>query len=382
MSGEPVPIVRPALPELDELMPAFRDILESGQVTTGAWTRRLEHQAARRLEVDHVVATGSGTSALTLALRGLDLSAGVEDTPGEVITSAFSWTATAHAISWNGLTPVFADIDPDTLTLDPEATRDAITERTVGILPVNVFGLAPDVAAFDTLARERDLTMVYDSAQGLGSRIDGRPVGGHGHAECFSMSPTKVVTGIECGLVSTRDGELATRLRSLRDCGKDPAGSGDVLEVGMSARLSELNAAVATLNLERLDALVERRRELIAGYRERLAGLPGLRFQHLPNGCESSGNYFVVRLGAEAPLERDELQRELAAQGIQSKRYFWPALHQQRAYAHRRSAHEGRLPHSEEAARTALALPLFHSLAPQAQERVCAAVRRAFGAPD
>ena len=376
MSDAPIPIVRPALPDFDEIEPAFREIFASGQITTGLWTRRLEDLVSERLGVADTVAFNSGTSALILALRALQKEPNKE---GEVITSPFTWTASAHSIAWNGLTPVFVDIDPHTLTLDPQAVRAAIRENTVGIMPVNVFGVPPDTEAFAGIADDYDLRLVYDSAQGLGSSWKGQPVGGFGHAEIFSMSPTKVVTGIECGLVTTMDRELAATLRSLRDYGKDPGGSGDVLSIGLSARVPELNACVGYTNMQRLDTLLERRRQLFTRYSQMLSTLPGVRFQQHPEESTSTNNYFVLLVEPQAPITRDALHDRLAEQGIQTKKYFWPALHMQAAYRHLRKVYEGHLPHAEAAASAGLALPLFDSMTEEQLIRVVRSVREAFG---
>jgi dTDP-4-amino-4,6-dideoxygalactose transaminase len=240
-----IPIVQPTLHDFDQVIAEFRQAWESGQVTTGVFTRRFEAAVEEKLGVPHAVMVQSCTAGLMLVLRALELK-------GEVIMPAFTWTATAHAAVWNGLTPVFAEITPGAYTLDPQAVAKALTPRTAAVMPVNVFGCPPDYDAFRDLAQKRGLPLVYDSAQGLGSQYrtqEGawRYAGGFGEAEVFSMSPTKVVSAMEGGLITTRNGELAGKLRQMRDYGKSPDGE-DIEWLGLSARVPEINAIVGRHN--------------------------------------------------------------------------------------------------------------------------------------
>lgn len=368
----PLPLVRPSLPDLSTLAATFQSIWESGTVTTGPVTRAFEAAVADELDVAHVVMVNHGTTALMLAARALGLA-------GEVVVPSFSWTATAGALAWNGIEPVFADITPGRLTLDPAAAEAAITPYTSAIMPVNVFGVPPDVEAFEELGERHGLPILYDTAQGLGSRYRGRRCGGFGAAECFSLSPTKVVTAVEGGLVTTNDAGVAEAVRSMRDSGKSADGS-DIIRLGLSGRPSELHAAVGLEMFGRVDTLIAERAERAGWYRELLAGLPGLRFQEVPEDVYSTGNYFVVLLDpAEAPITRSDLQAALEADGIQSKRYFFPAIHRQAAYGHLASRYVGRLPVTERAATSGLALPFFGSMTREDAERVARAVRAAFG---
>lgn len=371
--GELLPLVRPALPEAAELQPMFEEILRSGMVTTGPVTRAFEAAIARELGVGHAVMVNHGTTALMLAVRALELT-------GEVIVPSYSWTATAGALVWNGIEPVFADVMPGRLTLDPAAAEAAITPRTSAIMPVNVFGVPPEIEAFEELGRRYRLPILYDSAQGLGSRYRGSRCGGFGAAECYSLSPTKVVTAVEGGLVTTDDEALAAAVRSMRDSGKNEDGS-DIVRLGLSGRPSELHAAVALRTFERVEPLIAERHERMGWYREALADLTGLSFQEIPDDVFTTGNYLVVFLdGEEAPIDRDRLYASLEADHIQSKRYFHPAIHNQAAYAHLRDRYVGRLPVTEKASAEGLALPLFGAMTREDVERVAAAVRKAYGA--
>ena len=207
----------------------------------------------------------------------------------------------------------------------------------------------------------------------------GRYDGGFGAAECFSMSPTKVVTAVEGGIVTTNDDALADQIRSMRDSGKNQDSS-DIVRLGLSGRPSELHAAVAVAMFEQVEALIARRMELFRWYREALAGIPGLSYQEIPDDVTTTGNYCVILVDeAETRISRDELYRELVRQKIQVKRYFYPALHLQEAYSDLRARYEGRLPVTEKASAQGIALPLFNSMRREDIERVATAVAGALG---
>ena len=362
-----IPIVRPTLFDLEAVVKEFRQAWESGQVTTDRFTRRFEALVEDRLEVDQAIMVQSCTAGLMLVLKALDLT-------GEVILPGFTWTATAHAVVWNSLTPVFADITPGTYTLDPQAVTRAISPRTAAIMPVNVFGCPPDYEAFGQLARDRGVRLIYDSAQGLGSRFqpaDGgwRYSGGFGDAEVFSLSPTKVISAMEGGLITTHNRALADRLRQMRDYGKSPD-SDDIAWLGLSARVPEINAIVGRHSFEKLDSLVARRHELITAYQAAFKALPGVTCQQVPLNCRSSGNYFTLFISDEARVSRDEAYRRLHSRGIQTKKYFYPALHLQTVYRGLRETYQGRLPVTEAASAKGLALPLFSHMTPETFQQV------------
>ncbi len=369
----PIPIVKPTLHDFAEVVAEFRQAWESGGVTTGSFTRQFEAAVEEKLRVPQAVMVQSCTAGLMLVLRAMEVQ-------GEVILPAFTWTATAHAVMWNGLTPVFADIIPEVYTLDPTAASRAITPRTAVIIPVNVFGCPPDYAAWERLAQDHQLPLIYDSAQGLGSQFLGpdgtwRYSGGFGEAEVFSMSPTKVVSAMEGGLITTHNRTLAEKLRQLRDYGKT-AGAEDIAWLGLSARVPEINAIVARHNFAHMDALVTRRRELIATYKAKLADLPGVTFQQIPRGYKTSGNYFTLFVNPEqARCNRDEAYDQLQKRGIQAKKYFHPALHLQEVYRELGRPYRGKLPVTETASARGLALPLFSHMTQETLFQVIRQVR-------
>lgn len=352
-----IPIVNPTLLEWEAVISEFRQSWETGQVTTGQFTRRFEEAVEETLEVPHAVMVQSCTAGLMLALRALDLQ-------GEVIMPAYTWTATAHAAVWNGLIPVFADIQPGKYTLDPDKAISAITPQTAAIIPVNVFGCPPDYDAFAAIGEKYQISIIYDSAQGLGSKYrttagSWKFSGRYGEVEIFSMSPTKVITAMEAGLITTANAELAQKLRQMRDYGKTPDGE-DIAWMGLSARVPEVNAIVAYHNFRHMDALIARRREIMKMYRDHLSGLPGVTFQEIPADRQTSGNYFTIFIDPrEARKSRDEVYGILKENQVQAKKYFFPALHLQRVYQELRQKYQGKLPVTETAAQSGLALPMF-----------------------
>ncbi|MGH7316130.1 MAG: DegT/DnrJ/EryC1/StrS family aminotransferase [Candidatus Rokuibacteriota bacterium] len=366
-----MPIIRPTLPDLDELADLLRASWEAGLVTAGPLGRAFEQEVCHRTGAAHAVAVSSCTAGLMLSVQALDLPPGAE-----VVVPSFTFAATAQALVWNGLVPVFCDCRPDDLTLDPEDVERNLSPRTAAICAAYVYGLPPDVEGLSEVAARHGLPLYFDSAQGLGAEYHGTKAGAFGTSEIFSLSPTKVVTAVEGGVICTGDARLAERLRSMRDYGKDPRNGEDMVDLGLSARMSELHAAVGLLSLRHLDELVKARLALIESYRLRLGRLPGCGVQALPRDRTTSGNYFVLFVTDRARLGRDEVQAALKAKGIQTKRYFHPPLHEQtlfRRVACRLSEH---LEDTERASREALALPLYGHMTREQLDHVCREVER------
>jgi len=364
------PIIRPSLPDLDRLREKLETMWRSGQITAGDYVRTFEEEVAKKVGVCHAVAVSSCTSGLILAARALSLS-------GEVIVPSFTFAATVHALAWNGIVPVFCDSDPGTLNLDPRKVEEKISRKTSAIVPVSIFGVPPRVKEFARLARKHRLRLLYDSAQALGAKVNGRHIGGFGDAEVFSLSPTKVVTAIEGGMVTTDDSVLAKRIRQMRDYGKADDGE-NMAFIGLSARMSEPNAAVGLLNLRRSAGLIRRRAKLVVLYRKLLSGLPGIRFQEIPGDVSPSFNYMVVFVDGSGGVTRDTLHGWLKEEGIQTKRYFYPAVHEMIAYRKWGRKYIGRLPVAEKASREGLALPLHGDLQKEEVEFICSRVKGAF----
>jgi dTDP-4-amino-4,6-dideoxygalactose transaminase len=369
-----LPVIRPTLPALEEVQDLLRRSWDSGVVTLGSTVRAFEEEACRRTGAGHAIALSSCTAGLMLVPRALGLPPG-----SEVILPSFTFAATAQALVWNGLVPVFVDCLPGSYTLDPEDVERNLTSKTSAICPVYIYGLPPDAEALVDLGRRKGVPVYFDSAQGLGATYRGQPAGSFGRCEVFSLSPTKVVTAVEGGLVTTSDDGLAARLRSMRDYGKDPEGGEEMIHLGLSARMSELHAAVGLLSLRNVDALVGARLERIARYRERLARLPGCRVQEYPGDRTTSGNYFVLFISERARRSRDEVYSALKAAGIQTKRYFHPPVHEQAVFQRFPMRVSARLTETARASREGLALPLYSHMTGGQLEAVCRHIEQLLG---
>ncbi len=362
------PILRPGLPDFDEVADEFRLLFASGAVTTATHTEALEREVGKVLGVRNVIALSSCTTGLVFAMKAIELK-------GEVIVPSYAFNSSGLAVHWAGLTPVFCDCIEGTLNIDVNSAQAALSERTVAIMPVSVYGLPPDIDAVGRLAAGRGLKVIYDSAMGLGSRYRGRYLGGFGDVEVFSLSTKKLVTGIEGGLVTTNDDGLAAVMRRMRDYGRSTE-SPDFVDVGLSARFSELHAVIARRNLHRLDALTRDRRDVVDRYRKALAGVHGIGFIQEPADCEANGLMMVIKVdAAQAGVKRDALMAGLAARGIQASRYFYPPLHRQGVYERIPHGQAPSLEVSERVGGQVLALPIYTGMGDDAIAEIAGAVR-------
>jgi perosamine synthetase len=352
VADEAIPLARPVLGEEEER--AVIDVLRSGQLSLGPRVEQFEQHFASRVGAPLASAVSSGTAGLHLALRAV----GVQD-GDEVVTSPFSFVASANAALFERARPVFADIDPVTLNLDPQATADAVTSRTRALLPVHVFGYPADMEAFEALALQNDLAIVEDACEALGARhADGAPVGGRGNPAVFGFYANKQLTTGEGGMVTFADRALKERIDSERNQGRAPdMGWLDHDRLGFNYRLSDIACALGIAQLERLREMLAARARVAARYREALAGVEGLELPCADRAGNERGWFvFVVQLPRE--VDRDQTVRELATAGIQSKPYL-PAIHLMSFYRERFGHREGEFPICEDVAARSLALPFF-----------------------
>ena len=361
-------LLRPTLPPLSAIQDGLAEALSTGILTKGPALRSYEDRLAEHLGVGHAVAVASCTLGLVLTL---DRFAG-----GEAVMPSFTFMATAMAAVRAGLTPVFADIDPDTWCLDARRAAAAITPRTAVIIPVHLFGNPADEDAFATLSQESGVPVVYDAAHGFGALRDGSPPGSAGLAQVFSTSPTKLLITGEGGVVSTNDDELGERLRVAREYGN--RGDYDAELAGLNARLPEASALLGTASLALLEAEATRRNHLAAIYRRRLGALPGITFQHIRDVDRSSYKDFSIRVGPAFGLSRDELALALAAEGIQTRAYYVPPAHRLSLFAGRRAETEPLLPNTTALAADVLTLPLYGRMSEEDIERVAECVAEIF----
>lgn len=362
--SRPVYVSQPLLPDPDAVLEKIRIIWNNRYLTNnGPMARTLEALLSDFLGAGHLSVFSNGTVALQIACRALDLS-------GEVITTPFTFAATPHSLAWNGVTPVFCDIDDRTLNMDPGKIEERITSRTTAILPVHVFGYPCDVKAIEEIARKYGLKVLYDAAHAFGVKVDGVPVGTFGDISMFSFHATKVYHTVEGGALTFAGGELKERADRLRNFGIRSEEM--VEEPGTNGKLNELQAAVGILVLDQVEAEIARRKELTCLYRRLLADIPGISFKEDLPDVEHNYSYFTIRVDRESfGLSRDELYLRLKEYNVFARKYFYPLCSTFPCYKDLPSASPDTLPVAVKAAGQVLALPLHGSLADEDVEKIC-----------
>ena len=363
-----VRFVRPELPPFENVTGVYEEAYENGSLTNGSLARRFEDAVAERLGVKHCIAVSSGTSALMLIYRALDLR-------GEIVLPSFTFFATGHAALWNHLRPVFADCLPDTWNLDPADVARKITPRTAAVVGVHIGGNPCNVAELTDVCANAGAKLVFDAAHAFGSNYCGQPIGGGGDAEAFSLTPTKTLVCGEGGLVTTNDAVLARRVRAGRNYGD--TGSYDPELLGLNARFPEFNAAMGLAGLALVDDKIRRHNEIAALYRQRLEAIPGIRLQKITEHCTSTFKDFSIVVDpGECGASRDDLAQALASEGVETRKYYSPAMHQQKLYQDYAGPDASALPVSTRIADRVLSLPIYPSLEPEAIERIIDLVER------
>ena len=361
---EPIYVTRPLLPPLEALTGRLAEIWEARWLTNaGEQHERLGRAIRDYLDVAEVSLFNNGTIALLAAVRALDMR-------GEVITTPFTFPATPHAISWSGATPVFCDIDPVTMTLDPARVEALITPKTTGILAVHVYGIPCDVVALQTLANRYGLKLVYDAAHAFGTRINGVGIGNFGDASMFSFHATKLFHSAEGGALTCGNAATRESFDHLKNFGILNQEEVDV--VGINGKMNELQAALGLAVLDCVPEELRRRRAIIARYRERLCGLAGLTLMPEPPGVESSCQYFVVRIDRQAfGCSRDVVFDGLKTYNVLARKYFYPLCTDYACYRELPSSDPGLLPVATEAVGQVLCLPLYGTLALADVDAIC-----------
>lgn len=357
-----LPFVRPPVPPLARVLERLAPSYDRGMLTNGPLVRELEQAAAERLGVRHVLAVSACTAGLMLVVRAL-----VPE--GRVVLPSFTFSASAHAVAWNGLQPRFAECDPDTFLVDLD-DAEAQLDGAGGLMVTHIFGAPCRPDEVERVAAKAGIPVIFDAAHGLGSLHRGRPLGGFGAAEVFSLSPTKPVVAGEGGLVATNRDDVAEFVRIGRDYGNP--GDYDTLFVGLNARMSELHAAVALESLAELDEHLEIRRSLADRYCRALAPIPGIRVQRLERDDRSTWKDFTIGVDAETfGIPRDGLVTALRADGIDTRNYFDPPAHRQQSHA---ASVERPLPVTDHVASEVVSLPLYRSLSPADLDRVVSVI--------
>jgi perosamine synthetase len=363
-----IPLARPVLGPEEEA--AVIEVLRSGDLSLGPRVPAFEREFAEWVGAPHASAVSSGTAGLHLALRAVGVSAG-----DEVVTSPFSFVASANVMLFEGARPVFADIDARTLNLDPQAAAAAVTERTAALLPVHIFGYPADLPAFERLG----LPIVEDACEALGAvHADGVRVGARGNPAAFGFYANKQLTTGEGGMVTLDDATLKERIDSERNQGRAPdMGWLDHDRLGFNYRLTDIACAIGLVQLRRLDGMLADRARVAGWYRDALAGIEGLELPCPDAGGDRRG-WFVFVVQVPRGHGRDEVIRALRDRGVQCKPYL-PAIHLMSFYRERFGHREGEFPTCEDVAARSLALPFFPAMTEGQVERVAKALREAVG---
>ena len=346
--NKPIYVTMPTLAPLAEVDAYMEKIWASGIMThNGPLVQQFERDFSAWAGVEKTVAVCNGTLAIQLAIRALDLPKG-----GEIITTPFTFIATTSSILYEGYKPVFVDIDPWTLDIDPEKIEAAITDRTVAILPVHVFGNPCDVEKIDAIAAKHGLKVIYDAAHAVGVNVNGRSIFTYGDISATSFHATKLLNTSEGGGIFARDIAVDERLRELRFFGYNR--SKDVACIGTNAKMTEVNAAIGLANLKYMDAIIADRRKKYNLYKQLLSDVPGISFQKIDEACNCS--YFPIILESEALLGK--IDSGLKANNIFARRYFWPSVNKYKTIC------PDVLPCllSEDVANRILCLPLYYTL--------------------
>lgn len=368
-SPKPVYVTQPFLPPLEELIPYLEQIWESKILTNGGpLHQQLEQALCEYLDVPYICLFNNGTIALLVALQALELS-------GEVITTPYTFVATTNAIHWNNLKPVFVDIDPETLNLDPQRIEAAITPRTSAILPVHCYGNPCDVDAIEAIARQHQLKVIYDAAHAFGVRCHCGSILNHGDLSVLSFHATKVFNTFEGGAIVCQTAEMKERIDRLKNFGF--SGETELIEIGMNGKLSEVQAAMGLAQLKHLDKAVAARGQIDENYRQQLAGIAGIKVPGRAPQIQGNYSYFPILVGEEYRLSRDELQNLLKNHGFFARKYFYPLTSD--LVAPHLPGNE-RVVEDTEIARGAaakvLCLPMYSLLGSDKVEQLAAVIRR------
>ena len=364
-------VTQPDLPPLDEFLPMLREIWDSRVLTNGGpFHQRLEQALCAHLGVDHLALVANATLGLVTALQALRIG-------GEVITTPYSFVATAHALMWNGIRPVFADIDPTTLNLDPARIEAAITPQTTAIMPVHCYGRPCDTERIQRIADTYGLRVIYDAAHAFGVREGARSVLRAGDLSVLSFHATKVFNTFEGGAIVCPDARVKQRIDYLKNFGF--ADETTVVAPGINAKMNEFQAALGLMQLERVGAAIQARCEIAARYRAGLAGVDGIDCTAAASGWTPNHAYFPILVRPEFAVPRDALYMRMKDAAIHARRYFYPLITEFPMYRALPSASPANLPVASAIARQVICLPIYPHLAHDDVDRVVALVRAAAG---
>ncbi len=367
MKINPIYVTQPYLPPLEEFLPLLEQIWESKRVTNaGTFHKEFEAALCNYLGVEHISIFANGTLALVTALQSLNIS-------GEVITTPYSFVATAHSLLWNAISPVFVDIDPDTLNLDPARIEAAITPETTAIMPVHCYGTPCDVKAIRRIADSYNLKVIYDAAHAFGVCDAGGSILRHGDLSVLSFHATKVFNTFEGGAIISPDADTKKRIDYLKNFGF--ADETTVVALGINGKMNEIQAAFGLLQLKHIDQALVLRKQIDSAYREALKGLAGITV--LPPNIATKGNnsYFPILVETDFPLSRDNLYMKLKENNIFARRYFYPLISEFPMYQGLPSAQSANLPAAHAIANKILCLPIYPALSREDQDYIISTIK-------
>lgn len=363
MNKDIITVTSPLLPNLDEFTESLKEIWESKWITNnGQFHQKLEAALAEYLKVPYVSLFTNGTLPLLTALQALRIT-------GEVITTPYSFVATTHALWWNGIKPVFVDIDPSTGNIDPQKIEAAITPRTTAILPVHVYGKPCDTEAIQAIADKYGLKVIYDAAHAFGVEVNGESLLNTGDMSTLSFHATKVFNTIEGGAMVMHDEKTKQRIDYLKNFGF--ANEVEVVGPGINSKMDEIRSAYGLLNLKQVDAAIAARQKVAVAYREALRNVEGISFWDDMPGVRHNYSYFPIFVDAEKyGMTRDELYMKMKDQGVWGRRYFYPLISEFSTYRGLESSRPENLPNAHRMADTVICLPMHHALSENDLNRI------------
>ncbi|KQW65028.1 aminotransferase [Variovorax sp. Root411] len=369
VAHEPILVTQPVLPPLEDLLPSLQEIWDSKVLTNGGpFHQRFETALTEYLGVEHISLFTNCTIGLVTALQALDIQ-------GEVITSPYSFVATAHALLWNRITPKFVDIDPHTLNIDPERIEAAITASTTAIMAIHCYGHPCDVEAIERIAHKHGLKVIYDAAHAFGVRLPAGNLLKHGDLSVLSFHATKVFNTFEGGAIVSPDAQTKLYVDQLKNFGF--VDDVTVVTPGINGKMSEFNAALGLLQLKDVDRAIDRRREIDRRYRDMLGAVEGIECVGFSGEALANHAYFPILVRPGYPMTRDALYHALRDNGVLVRRYFYPLISSFPMYSQLASSREENLPVATEAAAQVICLPIHPALRDDQVERVVSLIASA-----
>lgn len=368
MNQKLLTVTSPLLPDLDEFHQMLKEIWDSKTITNnGNFHKQLEIELSRYLKVPYISLFTNGTMPLITALQALDIK-------GEVITTPYSFVATTHSIWWNGLKPVFVDIDPLTCNIDPKKIEAAITSNTTAIMPVHCYGQPCDINEIQRIADKYGLKVIYDAAHAFGVEINGESILKAGDMSTLSFHATKVYNTIEGGALIMHDEQMKLKIDYLKNFGfKSEV---EVVAPGINSKMDEIRSAYGLLTLKSIDEAIDKRRRVASIYRKELSNVSGVTFYDSTPGVKENYSYFPIFINSEEyGMTRDELYQKMKVNGVLSRRYFYPLISTFDSYSVLESADPANLPVAHRIADSVICIPIHHELAEAEIEKILSLIK-------